>query len=182
MQPIILLGVAVAAVAIVGTGFLAGNQPWNQFEIWVQQLGWATNTIESPISHATVDLEIKKVLVETGPGAPFYDNFISDCSFHSNENIPAALGPGARDGLIICKILGGEGQAIAEGRIAIPAATGYTASGTPPGSVLLIPIDQCALTDPPTPAGGSTPNCLDVMAPVHGVKLVVEAPIGQGMN
>ena len=39
MQPIILLGVAVAAVALVSTGFLAG-EPWNEFELWVQQLGW----------------------------------------------------------------------------------------------------------------------------------------------
>ena len=110
MQPIILLGVAVAAVALVGTGFLAGDQPWNQFEIWVQQLGWATNTIESPISHATVDLEIKKILNTDDPDNPFYDNVISDCSFHSNEDIPAATGPGARDGVIICKILGGDGK------------------------------------------------------------------------
>ncbi len=177
MQPIILLGVAVAAVALVGTGFLAGDQPWNQFEIWVQQLGWATNTIESPISHATVDLEIKKILNTDDPDNPFYDNVISDCSFHSNEDIPAATGPGARDGVIICKILGGEGQAIAEGRMVIVAADGYSNSDTK-----LIPIDQCALIATPTPADGSDPNCLDVMAPIHGVKLVVEAPIGQGNN
>ena len=174
MQPIILLGVAVAAVALVGTGFLAGDQPWNQFEIWVQQLGWATNTIESPISHATIDLEIKKFLNDDDPDNVFYDNIIDQCSFHSNEDIAAATGPGARDGVIICKILGGEGQAIAEGRQNIVAAEGYANS-----DVLFIDIDQCALIDPPTPDNGSDPHCLDVMAPIHGVKLVVEAPIGQ---
>ena len=175
MQPIILLGVAVAAAALVGTGFLGGiDQPWNQFVVWVQQLGWAVGTVDSPISHATVDLEIKKLLNDEDPDNVFYDNVISDCSFHSNENIPAATGPGARDGVIICKILGGEGQAIAEGKMILAAADGYTASITE-----LIPIDQCALIATPTPADGSDPNCLDVMAPIHGVKLVVEAPIGQ---
>jgi len=110
------------------------------------------------------------------PDNPFYDNVISDCSFHSNEDIPGLPTgtPGARDGLIICKILGGDGQAIAEGSFLIDAFDGYTNS-----DVELISIDQCALTTPPTPADGSTPNCLDVMAPIHGVKLVVEAPIGQ---
>ena len=60
MQPIILLGVAVAAVALVSTGFLA--EPWNQFELFVQQLGWGEADLDSPISAATVDLEIKKIL------------------------------------------------------------------------------------------------------------------------
>jgi len=56
MQPIIVLGVAAVAVALIGTGFL--GDPWNEFELWVQQLGWGEADVGSPISHATVDLEI----------------------------------------------------------------------------------------------------------------------------
>ncbi len=181
MQPIILLGVAVAAVALVGTGFLSGNQPWNQFEVWVQQLGWATNTIESPISHATIDLEVKKFLNEDDPENPFYENIIDQCSFHSAEDIPGVANtPGARNGVIICKILGENGNAIAEGREVIDALKGYSNS-----DILFIDIDQCALLldenglPDPTGENESDPHCLDVMAPIHGVKLVVEAPIGQ---
>ncbi len=169
MQPIILLGVAVAAVALVGTGFLA--TPWNQFELFVQQLGWGEGALDSPISSATVDLEIKKILSDDGT---FYENVISDCSFHSEEDIPGATGNGARDGTIICKILDENNKAFAEGHIAIPAATGYVGSTTP---ALLIPIDMCI--DSPLGPLVSDPNCLDVQAPIHAVKVVVEAPIGQ---
>ena len=175
MQPIILLGVAVAAVALVGTGFLA--TPWNQFELFVQQLGWGEAALDSPVSNASVDLEIKKILNDAGTPSDtsddFYDNVISDCSFHSATTIPPATGSGARDGVIICKILNEELQAFAEGHIPIPAATGYIGSTTP---ALLIPIDMCVDSADPT---GSTPNCLDVQAPIHAVKVVVEAPIGQ---
>ena len=163
MQPIILLGVAVAAVALVGTGFLA--QPWNQFELFVQQLGWGEADLDSPISSATVDLEIKKILSEDGT---FYENVISDCSFHSATSIAGVTGPGARDGTIICKILDANNNAFAEGHIAISS---YDAS-----TVLFIPIDMCIDSADPT---SSTPFCLDVQAEIHAVKVVVEAPIGQ---
>ena len=173
MQPIILLGVAVAAVALVGTGFLA--TPWNQFELFVQQLGWGEADLDSPISSATVDLEIKKIVNDAGTTGDtsddFYDNVISDCSFHSATSIAGTTAPGARDGKIICKILNENDEAFAEGHIPIPSATGYTAS-----DVLLIPIDMCIDSETPT---SSTPNCLDVQAPIHAVKVVVEAPIGQ---
>ena len=167
MQPIILLGVAVAAVALVSTGFLA--DPWNQFELFVQQLGWGEADLDSPISSATVDLEIKKILSEDGT---FYENVISDCSFHSADSISAATGSGARDGKIICKILDENLNAFAEGHIPIVAADGYSGSDT-----LFIPIDMCI--DSELGALVSDPNCLDVQAPIHAVKVVVEAPIGQ---
>ena len=169
MQPIILLGVAVAAVALVSTGFLA--DPWNQFELFVQQLGWGESQLDSPVSSATVDLEIKKILSDDGT---FYENVISDCSFHSADSIPGVTGSGARDGVIICKILDDNLNAFAEGRIAIPAATGYVGSTTP---ALLIPIDMCINSELGPLV--SDPFCLDVQAPIHAVKVVVEAPVGQ---
>ena len=177
MQPIILLGVAVAAVALVSTGFLAG-EPWNEFELFVQQLGWGEGMVSSPVSNASVDLEIKKKLNDngtpgTGPEAAddYYDNVISDCSFHSATTIAPVTGSGARDGKIICKILDENLNAMAEGHIPIPAATGYVGSTTP---AILIPINMCAEL-----GAGLNPDCLDVQAPIHAVKVVVEAPIGQ---
>ena len=176
MQPIILLGVAVAAVALVSTGFLA--EPWNQFDLWVQQLGWGENMLNSPISHATVDLEVKKIVNDAGttdPADDYFDNVIQSCSFHSGDSIPAAQGAVISEGVIICKMLDDRGLAIAEGKLAIP--TGYTES-----SHLFVPISQC-ITDTgvvSTP-DGTPANCLDVQTPIHQVKLVVEAPIGEDM-
>ncbi|MCZ6582954.1 MAG: hypothetical protein O6761_07270, partial [Thaumarchaeota archaeon] len=153
MQPIILLGVAVAAVALVGTGFLQtteGNQ-WNQFVLWVQELGWGEAALNSPISHAFVDLEIKKI-VNPGPdgqlgnGDDFFDNVIQSCSFHADKNIPAPPTSISgeldvtviSDGVIICKILNEDSNAIAEGKITIVDLGGYTSSDKE-----FIPIQQC---------------------------------------
>ena len=172
MQPIILLGAAVVGVALIGTGFLSDGEPWNEFELWLQQLGFGESMLESPVSHATVDLEIKKILMpgDTTSG-PYYRNVIEACTFHSDDSIPAVTGNGAVPGKIICKILDEHMRAFAEGSIPIPI-TGYDGSTTPH---LKIPIDMCADSDTPLL---STPNCLDVQAPIHGVKLVVEAPVG----
>jgi len=181
MQPIILLGVAVAAVALVSTGFLQ-TTAWNEFDLWVQQLGWGTNTIDSPITKATIDLEIKKTLVINGENGDFYKNSINRCSFHSFSTIdPVANFPGASDGVIICKILGEDGNAIAEGRVAIDLATGYVGSTTLAGEGPINPgilIDMCAQGPSPN---DSDPGCLDVMANIHGVKVVVEAPVGEAL-
>jgi len=46
MQPIILLGAAVVGVALLGTGFL--GEPWNNIELWVQELGWGERSILFP--------------------------------------------------------------------------------------------------------------------------------------
>jgi len=180
MQPIILLGVAVAAVALVSTGFLQ-TEAWNEFDLWVQQLGWGMNTVDSPITKATIDLEIKKTLIEDEDG-DYYQNSINRCSFHSFSTIdPVADFPGARDGVIICKILGEGDLAIAEGQVAIDLATGYVGSTTLEGEGPINPgilIDMCA--QGPNPET-SDPGCLDVMAPIHGVKVVVEAPVGEAL-
>ena len=177
MQPIILLGVAVAAVALVSTGFLA--EPWNQFDLWVQQLGWGEDMLNSPISHATVDLEVKKIVNDNDTPNNFaddyFDNVIQSCSFHSGDSIPAAQGAVISEGVIICKMLDDRGFAIAEGKLTIP--NGYVASDH-----LFVQISQCITdtgvvsTDDGVPA-----NCLDVQTPIHQVKLVVEAPIGEDM-
>ncbi len=176
MQPIILLGVAVAAVALVSTGFL--SEPWNQFDLWVQQLGWGENSLDSPISHATVDLEVKKIVNDNGTATfddDYFDNVIQSCSFHSGDNIAPALGNVINEGVIICKMLDDRGLAIAEGKITIP--NGYDAS-----SKLFVPISQCITENGVVSTPDGTPaNCLDVQTAIHQVKLVVEGPLGEDM-
>jgi len=179
MQPIIVLGVAAVAVALVGTGFL--QEPWNEFTLFVQQLGWGEADVDSPISSATVDLEIKKTLNENGtpvsvcdqitdPDAKakciaaqraddFFENTIKFCSFHSDDSIPAAVGKQqVSPGKLICKLTDDRDLAIAEGFLLFDK---YDASDT-----LLIEITQTAFD-----------GANDVQAPIHDVKLIVEAPI-----
>lgn len=207
MQPIILLGVAVAAAALVGTGFL-NNDSWNEFELWVQQLGWGEDMLNSPISHAFVDLEVKKIVNDAGTdpavecaglddtttptlaectalnlGDDYFDNVIQSCSFHADKDIPAPPTPVAalpgvpgldvqvfNEGVIICKMLNEDGNAIAEGKVTIVDIDGYTSSDKK-----FVPIQQC-ITDAGVveTTDGSPANCLDVQTPIHFVKLVVE--------
>ena len=160
MQPIILLGVAAVAVTLIGTGFLA--EPWNQFDLWVQQFGWGEADIDSPISQAAVDLNIKKVLNDNGTPSDvtddYFDNIISHCSFHSGDSIAAAEDHNISPGKIICKLTDDRDLAIAEGHIEIDSYIG--------SDHLFIKIDMLAF-----------PGANDVTAPIHDVKLVVEAPI-----
>ena len=120
MQPIIILGAAVVGVALLGTGFL--GEPWNNIELWVQELGWGERNLETPISHAYIDLELKKEInfgpdnIE-GTSDDFFNNVIKACSFHSDQSLDefdAELG--LSPALIICKLTNEEGLAIAEGR------------------------------------------------------------------
>jgi len=160
MQPIIVLGVAAVAVALVGTGFL--GEPWNEFTLFVQQLGWGEADVDSPISSATVDLQIKKKLNDNGtpndPSDDFFENTIQFCSFHSDDDIPPATGTQVAPGLLICKLTDDRDLAIAEGKLEFDS---YTAS-----KKLFIEITQLAF-----------PGANDVQAPIHDVKLIVEAPI-----
>jgi len=193
MQPIIVLGVAAVAVALVGTGFL--GEPWNEFELWVQQLGWGEADIDSPISHATVDLNIKKELNDNGTteadcqrgnggdlNGPqtnnneetfeeciarvttddYFTNTISHCSFHSDDSIPAAMTGDILDqvspGVLICKLTDDRDLAIVEGKLFFDE---YTRS-----EHLFIKLDQVAFE-----------GANDVQAPIHDVKLIVEAPV-----
>jgi len=200
MQPIVLLGVAVAAVALVSTGFLNEGEDtmWNEFRVWLQQLGWGEAPLTSPISHAFVDLEVKKIVNDNDTDADdceeqtkeetdacraeafaddFFDNVIQSCSFHADKNIPAPPADAQQvlnDGIIICKMLNEDGNAIAEGKRTIVSlgTDGYLAS-----TKILIPIEQC-ITDEGVVQTvdelDENANCLDVQAPIHFVKLVVE--------
>ncbi len=179
MQPIIVLGVAAVAVALIGTGFL--GEPWNEFTLFVQQLGWGEADVDSPISSATVDLEIKKTLNENGTlmedcdsitdpdekadciaaqrADDFFENTIKFCSFHSDDSIPAATGSSqVSPGKIICKLTDDRDLAIAEGFLLFDEYDG--------SDKLFIEITQTAFD-----------GANDVQAPIHDVKLIVEAPI-----
>ena len=106
--------------------------------LWVQAIGWGEGNLESPIDNAIVE-----ILLDTIPPANEVDDpitFVSACGFHSDENIP--LGEGFSDGLIICKILNEDGNAIAECDIPLTVSVvdpnfAYTASET-----LIIDINQ----------------------------------------
>ena len=119
MQPIILLGVVAVAAALIGTGFLGQG---GNIALWVQSLGWGEQDLQAPISHAFIDLNLKKIRNDAGTtetdADDYFDNVISSCSFHSDQSIRSAdpateLSPG----LIICKLTDSRDKAIAEGRI-----------------------------------------------------------------
>jgi len=121
MQPIIVLGAAVVGLALLGSGFLGNaDDVWNRITLFIQELGWGEGQIESPISAATIDLELKKVKNSNGSEDPtddFFDNIIRACSFHSLQSIDEAKGKVIAHPLIICKILNGNQQAIGEGKL-----------------------------------------------------------------
>ena len=126
MQPIIMIGAAVVAVALLGTGFL--GEPWNNIDLWIQELGWGERNLEAPISHAYIDLEIKKVLntndTPNDKSDDFYNNIIRACSFHSDTSLDAFNFAEDKNGnvlglapaKIICKLTNEKGLAIAEGQ------------------------------------------------------------------
>ena len=179
MQPIILLGVVAVAAALIGTGFLAQG---GNIALWVQSLGWGEQDLQAPISHAFIDLNLKKVANpgpdgEPGTGDEYFDNIISSCSFHSDQSIRSAdptseLSPG----LIICKLTDERDLAIAEGRILLNGeqepdcpqtqrTVGYQSS-----QHLIIDICQTAF-----------PGANDVQK-VTDVKIVVEGALDRSMG
>lgn len=93
----------VVLFSLIGTGVLA--EPWNEFEVWVQEYGWAQKDIEFPLSQASLDI---RIISQSGT------NFINACVFHSDQDITS--GAGISTGTAICKLLDGTGNAIAEGR------------------------------------------------------------------
>jgi len=173
MQPIIILGAAVVGVALLGTGFL--GEPWNNIELWVQELGWGERNLEAPISHAYIDLELKKVINngpdgEKGTSDDFFNNIIKACSFHSDQSLDEFdTELGLSPALIICKLTNEEGQAIAEGKIILDGVgdeeceqrdapiNGYTGSDT-------IRIDICQ----------NAFKLSNEVQEVHDIKIVVE--------
>jgi len=193
MQPIIVLGAAVVGLALLGSGFLGNpDDVWNRITLFVQEMGWGEAQIESPISAATIDLELKKVKNSNGSEDPtddFFDNIIRACSFHSLQSIPAASGDPSKvlaHPLIICKILNGAQQAIGEGKLILDgvdrsnpdaediangvckqreAETGYLASDH-----ISIDICQCAFE-----------GACDVQK-AHDIKIIVEGAISEQVS
>ena len=98
MQPIILLAALAVGGGLISTGFLAGS---NEFEIWIQDLGFAEGDIESPLDHANVDFQVEKIKVDPDDipdtGDEFFKNNITGCSFHTFENLDDG-------GDLICKL------------------------------------------------------------------------------
>jgi len=146
MQPIIVIaGIAVGA-ALLGTGFLSGS---NEFQIWVQNLGFAESEIESPLDHANIDFEITKTLVDPdgtlNNGDEFYKNDITACSFHTFEEVDTGAD-------IICKLFswsqdGSERVVVCEGRITVGGQeVGDPTAPYVPSTTFLIPIEQEAYT------------------------------------
>jgi len=122
----------------MGTAVLANTG--TNIELWVQDIGWGEGDLESPVQDGSVSLEI---LLDTIPPVNEEDDpitFVDACGFHSDEDI--VLGKGFSDGLIICKLLNEDGNAIAEGDIPLTVSevddtVAYSASET-----LIININQ----------------------------------------
>ena len=178
MQPIILLGVVAVAAALIGTGFLGEG---GNIALWVQSLGWGEQDLQAPISHAFIDLNLKKIANNAGTpddnSDDYFDNVISSCSFHSDQSIrsadPAtALSPG----VIICKLTDERDLAIAEGRILLngqqepDCPQTQTTVGYESSQHLIIDICQTAF-----------PGANDVQK-VTDVKIVVEGALDRTMN
>lgn len=178
MQPIILLGVVAVAAALIGTGFLGEG---GNIALWVQSLGWGEQDLQAPISHAFIDLNLKKIANNAGTpddnSDDYFDNVISSCSFHSDQDIRSAdpaseLSPG----LIICKLTDDRDKAIAEGRILLngqqepDCPQTQTTVGYESSQHLIIDICQTAF-----------PGANDVQK-VTDVKIVVEGALDRTMN
>ena len=106
MQPIIILGAAVVGIALLGTGFL--GEPWNNITLFVQELGWGEENLMTPISHAYIDLELKKEINDNGTpendSDDYFNNLIKACSFHSDQSLDSVTpGLNLAPALIICK-------------------------------------------------------------------------------
>ena len=133
----------------MGTGVLA--EPWNEFDLFVQDFGWAEENLVSPVSSPSV--EVRLIQVPNPPGDP--DNFIESCVFTSTIDIPA--GTGLSQGSAICKLVNDQGQAIAEGRIFFLS---YTANDD-----LIVPIGSFVFP-------GSNNNEL-----IFDIQFVIQKPI-----
>ncbi len=142
----LLIGIALLVIvgSLIGTGAL--GEPWNEFQVWVQEFGWAQKDIEFPLSQASLDI----ILVDVSG-----TNFITECGFHSDQDIP--LGSGLSGGTAICKLLDANGNAIAEGRVFFNSYTG--------SDDLHVHISDLAIPD-----GNINDNVFDV-------KFIIEGPI-----
>ena len=107
MQILYVLGLGIVVLSLMGTSLLASSG--NNIELWAQPIGWGEGDLESPIDNAKVE-----ILLDILEGDPPI-TFVSACDFSSTEDIPK--GQGKAEGVIICKILNEDGNAIAEGSI-----------------------------------------------------------------
>ena len=115
LQRIIVLALAVVIVSLMGTGVLA--EPWNEFDLFVQQFGWGEENLVSPVSNPTVEVRINQI--PNPPGDPI--NLITACVFKSAQDLPEASG--LSRGSAICKLIDDQGLAIAEGRLSFKSYT-----------------------------------------------------------
>jgi len=122
MQPIILIGLIAVAGAAMGTGFLMNTN----IMLTVQNFGFGSESLFTPISDANVDLSIEAIETQSN-GASIFVNVI-DCSFHypdtaANAGVPPLGSPnfgglkGATPSTVICKLTDINGNVIAEGQI-----------------------------------------------------------------
>ena len=130
MQILLIVGIAAVASVAMGTGFLT-----NGFDLTLQGLGVQEEALESPINAAFVDFFITKIEGINSVNEIVYKNRIQECSFHS----PQTIGAG---GKIICKLLDGNDNIVAEGNIELTGTQILSGSIT-----TIIPISQKANFD-----------------------------------
>jgi hypothetical protein len=109
MQPILILGLVAAAAITMSSGFLLTDQ----VQVWLQGVGTGKADAANPVDHVSVDIDIDKV-TNAGPdqtlGTPddFYDNIVTECSFHiaANDINDQDMNPTDLDGIeeVICKL------------------------------------------------------------------------------
>ena len=165
LQLLFVLGIGIVVLSLMGTAVLANSG--TNIELWVQDIGWSEGNLVSPVQDGSVSIEI---LLDTLPpvieeGDPI--TFVSACGFHSDEDIALGIGVenGGADGLIICKLLNEDGNAIAEGSIPLTLSEMNPNLAYEASEVLIININQ-PISDDAT----LFDNFFDA-------KIIVEAPL-----
>jgi len=128
-------------------------------DMWVQSIGWGEGDFVSPVQDGNASIEI---LLDTIQGTPPI-TFVSACAFSSTEDIP--LGQGKADGLIICKLLNKDGNAIAEGFLPLTVSAVNPNVAYDKSETLIIDITQTINAD-----STHIVNFFDAM-------IVIEAPL-----
>jgi len=136
MQMLYLLGLGIVGLSLMGTGMLANTG--GNIDLWVQAIGWGEGDLESPVDNAKVEILLDTIPPENEGDDPI--TFVSACGFSSTEDIP--LGQGKSDGLIICKLLNEDGNAIAEGSIPLTVSAVNPNVAYDKSETLIIDINQ----------------------------------------
>ena len=110
MQPILLIGLVGVAAAALGTGFLMNTN----IMLNVQEFGFGSETLQTPISDANVDLSIEALPDFDIDQNPIFKNVIDACSFHYPDNA-AYSGLDHPQSEVTCKLTDINGNVIAEG-------------------------------------------------------------------